>query len=424
MRTLLATVALLGLIATPAMAQTSGGSPQGLEAQARRILDGTPLIDGHNDLPWALRQTYHSDPFAVDLSTNLDASTDLHTDIPRLRAGGVGGQFWSVYVPASLPPVEAAKATFEQIDVVRRLVAAHPDDLALATTAADIERIHRQGRIASLIGIEGGYSIDDSLGLLREFHEAGVRYMTLTHSATTSWADSATDAPKWGGLNPFGEQVVREMNRLGMMVDLSHVSEETMLDAMRVSDAPVIFSHSSARSVTGHARNVPDSVLGRMAEDGGVVMVTFVPSFVSETVRAWGAERSAEDARLKALNPGSPEAVTAGMRTWAEAHPVPTAGIDDVVAHIEHVRAVAGIDHVGLGGDFDGVGSLPVGLEGVDGYPRLLAALMQRGWSEADIRKLAGENVLRVMRQVEAVASAHTNDRPILATLDGDGHPE
>ncbi len=417
-RSLLLAVSALALMATPALAQTA------TEAQARRILDTTPLIDGHNDLPWALREGFHSDPFAVDLATNLDASTELHTDIPRLRAGGVGGQFWSVYVPASLAPVDAAKATFEQIDVVRRIVDAYPDVFQLATTADDIHRIHAQGKIASLIGIEGGYSIDDSLGLLREFYQAGVRYMTLTHSTTTTWADSATDAPKWGGLNPFGEQVVREMNRLGMMVDLSHVSEETMLDAMRVSEAPVIFSHSSARAVTGHARNVPDSVLRLLPEDGGVVMVTFVPSFVAEDVRAWGAARSAEDARLKALNPGNPGAVTEGMRTWRDANPAPTADIADVVAHIEHVRDVAGIDHVGLGGDFDGVGSLPVGLEGVDGYPRLLAALMQRGWTESDIRKLAGENILRVMHQVEGVAVAHYGDRPNLAVLEAEGHPE
>lgn len=414
---LLSTVAV-ALLAGGAAAQDAG------EARARRILERTPLIDGHNDLPWALRQGHGSDPYAVDLTANLDASTELHTDIPRLRAGGVGGQFWSVYVPASLEPVEAAKATFEQIDVVRRMVAAHPEAFELATTADEVQRIHRRGRIASLMGIEGGYSIDDSLGLLREFHQAGVRYMTLTHSTTTTWADSATDAPKWGGLSPFGEQVVKEMNRLGMMVDLSHVSEETMLDAMRVSEAPVIFSHSSARAVTGHARNVPDSVLRMMPEDGGVVMVTFVPGFVNEQVRAWGAARSAEQARLQSLNPGHPEAVTAGLQAWTAANPSPSASIDDVVAHIQHVREVAGVDHVGLGGDFDGVGSLPDGLEGVDAYPRLLAALMRNGWSEADIRKLAGENVLRVMQAVEAAAASKAAERPILARLEAGAAPE
>lgn len=414
-RTCLVAVSLLAL-ALPAAAQEG-------EARARRILERTPLIDGHNDLPWALRQQYDNDPHAVDLATDLDATTALHTDIPRLRAGGVGGQFWSVYVPASLAPTEAAKETFEQIDTVRRIVAAHPETFELATTADDVVRIHRAGKIASLMGIEGGYSIDDSLGLLREFHQAGVRYMTLTHSKTTTWADSATDAPKWGGLSPFGEDVVREMNRLGMLVDLSHVSEEAMLDAMRVSEAPVIFSHSSARALTDHPRNVPDSVLSQMADDGGVVMVTFVPGFISEAVRSWGAARAAEAARLGALEPGDPAAVTAGLTAWEAANPQPTAGVADVVAHIQHVRDVAGIDHVGLGGDFDGVTSLPTGVEGVDAYPRILAALMTAGWTEADIRKLAGENVLRVMRAVEAVAASKADERPSLATLPA-GAPE
>ena len=413
-RTVLLTTVASVLIAGPVLAQTA--DPAG-EARISQILRRTPLIDGHNDLPWALREKYGNDPYAVDLATDLDATTELHTDIPRLRAGGVGGQFWSVYVPATLTPTEAARETFEQIDTVKRIVAAHPDVFELATTAADVERIHRRGRIASLIGMEGGYSIDDSLGLLREFFDAGARYITLTHSKTTTWADSATDAPKWGGLSPFGEQVVREMNRLGMMVDLSHVSEETMLDAMRVSEAPVIFSHSSARAVTAHPRNVPDSVLRLMPEDGGVVMVTFVPGFVSEMVRAWTAAQAAEEARLKSLNPGNPQAVTEGLTGWRTAHPVPHATIADVVAHIQHVRDVAGIDHVGLGGDFDGVQALPDGITGVDAYPRILAALMANGWTEADIRKLAGENVLRVMRAVEAVAASKRAERPGLAVI-------
>ncbi|MGA0544463.1 dipeptidase [Brevundimonas sp. VNH65] len=411
-RTTLLAAALLTL-AAPALAQTT---PTADEVRVRRLLDRTPLIDGHNDLPWALRQNFRNDPHALDLTTNQSANR-LHTDIPRLRAGGVGAQFWSVYVPASMTPLEAARATFEQIDTVKRLVAAHPDVFELATTADDIARIHRAGKIASLIGMEGGYSIADSLGLLREFHDAGARYMTLTHSTTTTWADSATDAPKWGGLSPFGEQVVKEMNRLGMMVDLSHVSEETMLDALRVSDAPVIFSHSSARAVTDHPRDVPDSVLRLMAEDGGVVMVTFVPAFVSEKVRQWGANRAGEEARLRSLNPGAPQAVTEGLRAWVQANPQPTASIADVADHVDHVRRIAGIDHVGLGGDFDGVGSLPVGLEGVDAYPALLAELARRGWSDADLRKLAGENMLRVMRAVEAVAKAKAAERPNLATI-------
>ncbi|HEV2082102.1 MAG TPA: dipeptidase [Brevundimonas sp.] len=414
-RAVLSSVALSALLGAPAFAQDPTDAQ--LQERARRVMQRTPLIDGHNDLPWALRENHDSDPYAVDLATNLDASTDLHTDIPRLKAGGMGGQFWSVYVPASLPPVEAAQATFEQIDVVRRMVAAHPEAFELALTADDVVRIHRGGRIASLIGIEGGYSINDSLGLLRIFHALGVRYMTLTHSTTTTWADSATDAPKWGGLSPFGEAVVREMNRLGIMVDLSHVSEETMLDAMRVSEAPVIFSHSSARAVTGHPRNVPDSVLRLLPEDGGVVMITFVPGFVSEEVRGWSATRSAEEARLKSLNPGDPKAVTDGVAAWVAANPPPRADISDVADHIDHVRRVAGVDHVGLGGDFDGVSALPEGLGGVETYPALIAELYRRGWTDADVRKLLGENVLRVMREVEAVAGRKTGQRPGLERI-------
>ncbi|MEN5177942.1 MULTISPECIES: dipeptidase [Brevundimonas] len=419
LRASLLAAASVAVLAGPTVAQTQ---PQ--EARVMQILKRTPLVDGHNDLPWALRQGFGNDPYGVDLNANLSTSTRLHTDIPRLRAGGVGGQFWSVYVPASMAPVDAAKATFEQIDTVKRIVAAHPETFELATTADDLVRIHRAGKIASLIGMEGGYSIDDSLGLLREFYDSGARYMTLTHSKSTTWADSGTDAPKWNGLNAFGEEVVKEMNRLGMMVDLSHVSEDTMVDAIRVSEAPVIFSHSSARAVTAHPRNVPDAVLRQMAANGGIVMVTFVPGFISEPVRAWGAARAAETTRLTALNPGDPTAVKAGVDAWVAANPAPKATIEDVIAHIQHVRDVAGIDHVGLGGDYDGVDSLPVGLEGVDGYPRLLAELMNRGWSEADIRKISGENLLRVMRAVERVAASKGAERPNLAKLPDDGAPE
>ncbi|MFC0634171.1 dipeptidase [Brevundimonas balnearis] len=412
-RTVLA-AALIAAVAAPAAAQQT---PE--HDRVMRLLQRTPLIDGHNDLPWALRQDFNSDPYAVDLNSDLSGSTELHTDIPRLRAGGVGGQFWSVYVPAGLPPLEAARATFEQIDLLRRIVAAHPDAFEIALTADDVVRIHRQGRIASLIGIEGGYSIADSLGLLREFQRAGVRYMTLTHSTTISWADSGTDAPRHDGLSPFGEAVVREMNRIGMLADLSHVSEATMVDAMRVSDAPVIFSHSSARGVTDHPRNVPDSVLRALPEDGGVVMITFVPGFINETVRQWSAARAAEQARLRSLHPEAAERVTEGLTAWEAANPAPRATIDDIVAHIQHVRDVAGVDHVGLGGDFDGISSLPEGITGVDAYPAILAELMRRGWSDADIRKLAGENVLRVLRAAEAVARDKAGERPSLARIEG-----
>ena len=415
-KVLMAAVAVSTLVAaTPSLAQARDAAAA--EAHARQILRRTPLIDGHNDLPWAIRQGFANDVHGVDLTSDLSMATRLHTDIPRLREGGVGGQFWSVYVPASMTQLEAAKATFEQIDTVKRIIGGYPQTFELATTADDIVRIHRQGKIASMIGMEGGYSIDDSLGLLREFRRAGALYMTLTHSKSTNWADSGTDAPKWGGLNPFGEEVVKEMNRIGMMVDLSHVSAETMKDALRVSTAPVIFSHSSALGVTGHPRNVPDDVLAMMKDNGGIVMVTFVPGFINEQVRSWSANRSAEQARLNSLHPGDPERVRNEMTEWISAHPIPRATLDDVVAHIQHVRDVAGIDHIGLGGDFDGVDALPVDVEAVDAYPRILARLIQNGWSDADIRKLAGENMLRVMRRVEAVAESQTGQRPNLSRL-------
>jgi membrane dipeptidase len=412
-------VACLAAGAFAAHAAAQPAAPSQAEAQVRRILQRTPLIDGHNDLPWAIREKFESKPERVDLLRDQSAPpAALHTDIPRLRRGGVGGQFWSVYIPATLTGADAPEATLQQIDILKQIVARHPDVFELAATADDVARIHRAGRIASLMGMEGGHSIHNSLKVLREMHRAGVRYMTLTHSATTDWADSATDAPRHDGLSRFGEAVVREMNRLGMLVDLSHVSAATMEDALRVSEAPVIFSHSSARAVTGHARNVPDEILRRMPLDGGVVMVTFVPGFVSEKVRTWSAARAAEEARLKALHPGDPAEAARALDAWRAANPTPQASIADVADHIEHVRRVAGIDHVGIGGDFDGVESLPVGLEGVDDYPALLAELMRRGWSEADIRKLAGENVLRVMRRAEAVAARLQRERaPSNATL-------
>ena len=402
-RTVLLSTAAALLAVVPAIAQEGAGDAG--EARARRILERTPLIDGHNDLPWALRQGHSSDPFAVDLTTNLDESTELHTDIPRLRAGGVGGQFWSVYVPASLSPADAAVATWEQIDIVHRLVAAHPDVFELATTADDVVRIHRRGRIASLMGIEGGYSIDDSLGLLREFHEAGVRYMTLTHSRTTTWADSATDAPKWGGLSPFGEQVVKEMNRLGMMVDLSHVSEETMLDAMRVSEAPVIFSHSSAKAICNVPRNVPDDVLRLLPRNGGVVMVTFVPGFISQAVADWNQLESAQLSLLRAEFPSNTAYVNAGMERWRAEHPAPRATLQQVADHIDHIRKVAGIDHIGLGGDFDGITQVVQGLEDVSKYPDLTAELLARGYKDDEVKKVLGLNVLRAWRQAEQAAA-------------------
>ncbi len=379
--------------------------------EARRVLREVPLIDGHNDLPWQCRVRFGNQLSRIDLRrdlTHLDPR--LHTDIPRLRKGGVGAQFWSVYVPAT--GYDSVQAVLEQIDVVHRLIARYPDVFELALTAADIERIHAGGQIASLIGIEGGHAIGNSLAVLRQLYSLGARYMTLTHSASLDWADSGTDDPLNGGLTPFGEAVIGEMNRLGMLVDLSHVSQRTMEDVLKVSEAPVIFSHSSARALTGHARNVPDSVLRTVREKRGVVMVTFVPGFVSEAVRGHYAEADAEEARLKSLFPGDPERVRSGLRKWRDAHPRPRATLAQVADHIDHIRSMAGIDAIGIGSDFDGIRSTPDGLEDVARYPELLAELLGRGYSAGDLRKIVGKNVLRVMGEVEDIARRLQASRP------------
>ena len=310
-------------------------------------------------------------------------------------------------MPASLKGLAATQATFEQIDLTRRMIARYPRAFAFADSADEIVRIHRSGRIASMFGMEGGEAINNNLALIREFRASGVLYMTLTHSANTDWVDSATDAPRHGGLSPFGEDVVREMNRIGMLVDLSHVSADAMRDALRVSAAPVIFSHSSAYAVTQHPRNVPDDVLALMRENGGVVMVNFNAPFVSESMRLWSAARAGEERRQSALNPGNAEAASAGLAAWDESNPQPRVTIADVADHIDHIVRIAGYDHVGLGADYDGVTYLPEGLGGVDGYPALLAELIRRGWSDGDLGKLAGGNLLRVLRQAERVAAAH-----------------
>ena len=382
-------------------------------ARIDRILREVPLVDGHNDLPWQYRQRVQNQLGRIDLRHDQSGLTPaLHTDIPRLRAGRLGAQFWSVYVPTSLKGADAVQATFEQIDVVHRLNALYPDTFALALTADDIVRVHKAGRIASLIGVEGGYSINNSLAVLRQLYSAGTRYMTLTHSDTIDWADSATDDPKHDGLTEFGRAVIGEMNRLGMLVDLSHVSPATMHDALDSTAAPVIFSHSSARGLTNHARNVPDDVLRRMKQNGGLVMVTYVPSFVSEKIRTWQAGREAEEARLKSLFSGQPERVKDGMTTWEVANPRPRATLSDVADHIDHVIRIAGPDHVGIGGDLDGITTTPVGLESVADYPKLFAELARRGHSDEQLRKLAGLNLLRVMRQTESVAARLQKERP------------
>jgi membrane dipeptidase len=395
-----------------------------LVERARKLLDRTPLVDGHNDLPWEYRKRFQNHMDRIDLragTAKLDPP--MHTDIPRLRKGGLGGQFWSVYIPVEITGADAVQATLEQIDDVHRLVERYPDTFELATTADDVVRIHKAGRIASLIGMEGGHSIHDSLASLRVLYAAGARYMTLTHTKNTDWADSATDAPQHGGLTRFGEEVVREMNRLGMLVDLSHVAPETMRKAVAVSAAPVIFSHSSARALDDHARNVPDDVLRLLPKNGGVVMVTFVPSFASEAVRGWNATNDAEEARLKALYPGDPERVKREADGWRKQHPTPRATLEQVADHIEHVRQVAGIDHVGIGSDFDGIESVPLGLESVADYPALFAELLRRGWTDEEAGKLAGLNVLRAFRDAERIAARLQKERPasdaLIEELDG-----
>jgi membrane dipeptidase len=391
-------------------------SALGLSAQpspvVTRVLKEVPLIDGHNDLPWQLRENVSNQLGRIDLRKDQSAvEKPLHTDFLRMRTGMVGGQLWSVYVPTSLKGADAVQATLEQIDVVHRLEAAYPEALSPALTADDVVRIHAAGRIASLIGVEGGHSINNSLGVLRAFYAAGARYMTLTHSANTDWADSATDDPKHDGLTPFGRIVVGEMNRLGMLVDLSHVSPKTMHDALDTTLAPVIFSHSSARALTDFARDVPDDVLKRLPANGGVVMVTFVPAFVNTKVLEWSADRDAAEARAKSLFEGSPERVKASLDQWLKDHPSPRATVADVADHIEHVMQVAGEDHVGLGGDFDGISSTPLGLASVADYPNLFEELLRRGHSEQQLKKLAGLNVLRVLRQAESVAAKLRKER-------------
>ncbi len=394
----------LAALTTPALAQPAPLTARE-EARIERVLRRAPVIDGHNDLPWELKQNYAADPLGVDLTKDTSAlESPMHTDIPRLRAGGVGGQFWSVYVPATIKGPAAAIAVQGQIDIARRVIARYPAVFERAETADDIVRIQRAGRIASLFGMEGGEAINNNLALLREFRAAGVLYMTLTHSTTIDWVDSATDAPKHGGLSPFGEEVVREMNRIGMLVDLSHVSADAMKDALAVTRAPVIFSHSSAFAVTPHPRNVPDDVLALLPANGGVVMVNFNAPFLSTAMWRWAAARTGEEARLRALNQANAAAVAAGVAAWEAANPRPAVTVADAADHVDHIARVAGHDHVGLGGDYDGVTWLPAGMEGVDGYPLLLGELARRGWSDADLAKLTGGNILRAMRAAERAA--------------------
>ncbi|MEV6698173.1 MULTISPECIES: dipeptidase [unclassified Streptomyces] len=385
--------------------------------RARAILADFPVVDGHNDLPWALREQVAYDIDARDIA--VDQSAHLHTDLARLRAGGVGAQFWSVYVRSDMAGDVAVSATLEQIDCVQQLIERYPADLRRALTAADMEAARTEGRIASLMGAEGGHSIGNSLATLRALHTLGVRYMTLTHNDNIAWADSATDEPGVGGLSPFGHEVVREMNRSGMLVDLSHVAATTMRAALDTSVAPVIFSHSSSRAVCDHPRNIPDDVLERLPANGGVAMATFVPKFVLQAAVDWTA---AADDNLRAHGFHHLDTSAQAMklhRAFEEAHPRPVATVSTVADHLDHMREVAGVDHIGIGGDYDGTAFLPDGLGDVSGYPNLIAELVDRGWSDADLAKLTWQNAVRVLGAAEDVARDEQARRgPSNATLD------
>ncbi|MBA3271446.1 MAG: membrane dipeptidase [Acidobacteria bacterium] len=410
MQRLLFVTGFVGLALTIASAQ---GDPA---ARARNLHKQVPLIDGHNDYPWALLGLDPGRDFAkADIAGSVK---QLHTDIPRLRQGGVGGQFWSVYVPSTMQGKEAVRATMEQIDIVHRMTQRWPAVFGAARTAADVERVFKNGRIASMIGMEGGHSIDSSLATLRMMHALGAGYMTLTHSLNVPWADAATDKPILGGLSGFGEEVVHEMNWLGMLVDLSHVSPDTMEDAIRISAAPIIFSHSSAKALCNVPRNVPDHILQMLPKNGGVVMITFVPGFISQAVADYGTKSAEAQQSFRAQFPNNDAYVGTATERWRADNPEPRATLSQVADHIDHVRKLAGIDHIGLGGDFDGITSLVEGLEDVSKYPDLTAELLRRGYTDQDIKKILGQNILRVMRGAEQVSAALRKKRgPSTATI-------
>jgi membrane dipeptidase len=404
------------LLASPLAAQDAVVDPA--VATANAALEAAPVFDGHNDVPNQLRsrRANQINDFDFEDTTNSGEGHPegraLHTDLARLAKGKVGAQFWSVYVPSNPDEAEAVQQVIEQIDVTKRLIARYPAGLRYATTADEVETAMAEGKVASLLGMEGGHSIGSSLAVLRQLYALGARYMTLTHNSNTPWADAATDTPVHGGLSDFGEDVVREMNRLGMLVDLSHVSEATMLDTLDVARAPVIFSHSGARAINGHPRNVPDTVLRRLPYNGGIVMVVALPAFLNEERRQWSARRDAEQARQRALCQGQPETVTAAMAAWDEANPEPVTTVVHMADHIDHIREVAGVESIGIGGDFDGMPSGPVGFEDVRGYPELFTELARRGYSQAELEMIASRNALRVMREAEAYAASVRDAAP------------
>lgn len=417
----LAAIALLltTALAAPLAAQTP-------EQVAAAALKAAPIWDGHNDVPIQLRGRYGNVLADFDFHDTTHAkaygegeATPMHTDLPRLREGKVGAQFWSVYVSSALTEPQAVQTTIEQIDLTKRLIAAYPDDLALALSSADVEKALKAGKIASLIGMEGGHSIGSSLGVLRQMYDLGARYLTLTHSKNTPWADSADDVPAHGGLSDFGKDVVREMQRIGMLVDLSHVNIDTMMDALDVARAPVIFSHSNALALNGDSRNVPDNVLQRLKANGGIIMITGVPNFLNEAQRQWIAAEAAEKARLGSLFQGQPDRVAADLASWTAAHPMPPASTTDMADHIDHVRQVIGVDHIGIGGDYDGIPAGPVGMEDVRSYPVLFTELARRGYSQSDLEKISNRNMMRVLKAAESYSAAHRTDPVIESAVSG-----